>query len=391
MRILLVTPFLPYSLVPHAGGQEINQILRHISVRHEVYLVSRIEPEQLSYLDELRPLCKHIELHHFKTPSTKNPFRIPLIILSYIRLSRMANKIIQKNDFDIIQVEYVETGLAIRRKPGAAFVLDAHDVMFKPAMRRYKKSRTFLAKVVNFLKFKATIWAEGMTINKFDRVFTRSSLDREMLLKTYNYSGKVDVLPHPVSPSAISYNLEISRDPATLLFIGSMDRDVNVDSVLFINDKVLPLIQDKVQNLKFYIIGDKAPQKIKDLARRNPVIDVTGFVNDLLPYYQRATLVVTPLFIGGGIIVKNVEAMANGIPVITTAIGNEGIGAVHGRDLLVAETPDEFAKAIIELLESPAKMKTIGENGREFVEKHFHINAVFVTIDKIYSEIHEKI
>lgn len=390
MKVLLVTPFFPHSLIPHAGGKFVYEILKHIAARHDVCLVSRIEPSDMSRIKEIEPICLAIHLLKFKTPSFRNPFRAPLIILSYIRLSLKANSILKKNHFDVVQVEYTDTGLAIKRCSKASFILDAHDVISKPAMRRYKNSRSFFSKTINFLKWKITSMIEGIVIKKFDRVFTRSPQDREILYNTYCYAGKVDVIPHPISPPITSHNQSV-RDPATLLFVGSLDRDVNTEAVLFICHKIFPLIQDKVSNLKFYIVGDKAPQNIKNLAKENSAVKVTGFVEDLLPYYQEATCVVTPLFIGGGIIVKNIEAMAHSVPVITTPVGNEGICAVHGRDLLIAETPEEFAKAIIELFEEPEKMKAIGENGREFVEKHFNIDAVFDRIDKIYNELHEKI
>lgn len=391
MKVLLVTPFFPHAMIPHAGGKFVHEILKHIAVRHDVSIVSRIEPSDISRTGEVERLCSSIYLLTFKTPSPKNPFRALLIALSYIRLSLMANKIVNKGRFDAVQVEYVETGLAIKRSSKASFILDAHDVISKPAMRRYKSSRNLFLRAINFLNWKTTGLAEGMIIRKFDRVFTRSPQDRDFLNSTYHYEGRVDVVPHPVPLPDVSQGNGVSKDSPAILFVGSLDRDVNAEAVLFIYHKILPLIRDKVKNFKFYIVGDKAPQNIKNLAKENSAVKVTGFVEDLLPYYQEATCVVTPLFIGGGIIVKNMEAMAHSVPVITTPVGNEGICAVHGRDLLIAETPEEFANTILELLENPEKIKAIGENGREFVEKHFNIAAVFDRIDKIYNELHEKI
>jgi glycosyltransferase involved in cell wall biosynthesis len=391
MKVLLVTPFFPYAMIPHAGGRFVHELLKHIAAGHDVSLVSRIESSDLSRIEEIKPLCSSINLLQFKTPSQRNPFRVLLITISYIRLSLMANKIAAEKNFDVVQVEFIETGLAIKRSTKAFYVLDAHDVISKPAMRRYNNSRNFLLKALHFLNWKITGMIEETAINKFDRVFTRSPQDREVLCSAHNYQGKVDIVPHPINIPNLSLDKSVPGDPATILFVGSLDRDVNREAVLFTYHKILPLIKGKLRDLKYYIIGDKAPADIIKLANEDSAVRVTGFVEDLLPYYQRTTFVVTPLFIGGGIIVKNMEAMAHGVPVITTSIGNEGIGAVNGRDLLIAETPEEFANAIIELLKNPDKREAIGMNGREFIRKHFHMDAVFDNIDAIYDELHKKI
>jgi glycosyltransferase involved in cell wall biosynthesis len=225
---------------------------------------------------------------------------------------------------------------------------------------------------------------ERYILKKFNRVFTKSDQDKAILREVYNFPGDIDVIPFHIMPENVSVSGDIPRDPATLIFVGAMNRDVNIEAALFIYEKVIPLVRREIRDVRLCIIGNKPPEKLIELSLNDPFLKVTGYVDSLLPYYQRATVSVAPLFVGGGIITKNIEAMANEVPVITTAIGNEGIRAVPDRDLLIAETSEEFAQAILYLLKNPGKSREIGRRGREFAEKHFNQDAVFMKIDSIY-------
>lgn len=387
MKILIITPFFPYSKVPYAGGMIVYELLKYLSKTNEIHLLSRIEPYEVSYVDEIRSFCKTIELYQFKTPSSKNIFRIPLIVFSYLHLSRKANRIIKNNKFDLIQVEFSETALGIRKQSGAIFLLHAHDVLYKPALRRYKKAGNFIQRALNFLIWRITILAESFILKKFNRIFTKSLQDKEIVKGVYGFSGDVDVVPFSIMSANVAISADVSRDPATLIFVGAMNRDVNIEAVLFIYEKIIPLVRKEIPDVKFYIVGNAPPGKLKEIAERDPNVKLTGYVESLLPYYQRATVFVAPLFVGGGIITKNIEAMANEVPVVTTLIGNEGIKAVPDRDLLIAGNSREFADSILYLFRNPEKREEIGRRGREFAEKHFNKEKVYAKIDTIYKNI----
>jgi glycosyltransferase involved in cell wall biosynthesis len=384
MKIFMVTPFFPYSKVPYAGGMIVYELIKHLSKKYDIYLLSRIEPYELSHVDDIRPFCRTIELHEFKTPSHRSIIAQFLIVISYLRLAVKANRIIKKNAFDVIQIEFSETALGISRQQGTLFLLHAHDVLYKPALRRFRKTRNPVYRVLYFLIWHITMMTERYILKKFNRVFTKSDQDKAILREVYNFPGDIDVIPFHIMPEKVSVSGDIPRDPATLIFVGAMNRDVNIEAALFIYEKVIPLVRREIRDVRLCIIGNKPPEKLIQVSLNDPFLKVTGYVDSLLPYYQRATVFVAPLFVGGGIITKNIEAMANEVPVVTTAIGNEGIRAVPDRDLLMAETSEEFAQAILYLLKNPGKSREIGRRGREFAEKHFNQDAVFMKIDSIY-------
>ena len=116
-------------------------------------------------------------------------------------------------------------------------------------------------------------------------------------------------------------------------------------------------------------------------------VSVPGFVDDLDECYKRANVFVAPILVGGGIIVKILDAMAAGTPVVTTTYGNEGIGAVPGRDILIADDPESFADAVVRVLSDRGLEERLSLNGREFVRKHFTFEAAMKKLEAAYEKI----
>lgn len=383
MKILIITPFFPYSKVYHAGGKFTYEIIKALSQRHEIHLLSRIEPGQVVFANEMKKFCAHIELFSFKTPDTANIVSILRIIVSYLSLGLKANKLIKSETFDIIQAEHVETGLLIKTRD-IPTVLVAHDVITKPAKRRYRVSKGILRKTFNYLRWKVNTKVEKYITGKFDKIFTLSMQDKKILLET-NKNLSISVIPYPVTNAISTFGCK--REPNTLLFAGAMHRDVNIESVLYFHEKIWPHIRHEISDARFYIVGNKPDQRVKTLAKKDKDIVVTGFVEKLEPYYLKASVFVSPLFIGGGIIAKNLQAMALGLPVVTTSIGNEGIEATPDRDILIANDPDAFAEKVLLLLRDSQKWEEIAQNGKDFVIKNFSLDSVINAIEESYNEL----
>lgn len=195
----------------------------------------------------------------------------------------------------------------------------------------------------------------------------------------------ISVVPYPVTDvlPALGYK----REPNTLLFAGAMHRDVNIESVLYFHEKIWPVIRREIPDARFYIVGNKPDQRVKALAKKDKDVVVTGFVEKLEPYYLKASVFVSPLFIGGGIIAKNLQAMALSLPVVTTSIGNEGIEAVPEKDILIADDPNTFAEKVLLLLKDSQKWEEIAQNGKRFVLKNFGLESVVKKIEDSYEAL----
>ena len=381
MKLLIISPFFPHSKVCHAGGKFTYEIIKALSQRHQIHLLSRIEPDESVFVDEMKKFCAAIDLFFFKTPKNVDIVNVLCIAISYLSLGLMANKLIKRENFDLVHVEHMETGLFIKKIKTLPMVLVAHDVITKPAKRRFLAAEGMLNKIFFFLQWKVTTSVEKYITRKCDMIFTMSEQDKEILLRLYK-TLSTTVVGYPVLDiiPSIAYN----REPRTLLFAGAMHRDVNVQSALYFYRKVLPRIRREIPYLKFYIVGNNPDPRIKDLPSMDKDVVVTGFVEEMEPYYRKASVFVSPLFVGGGIIVKNLQAMAFGLPVVTTSIGNEGIEAVPDRDILVADDPEVFAEKVLLLLKNAQRWKEIAQNGRMFVMKRYGLESVVNLIESGY-------
>jgi glycosyltransferase involved in cell wall biosynthesis len=145
------------------------------------------------------------------------------------------------------------------------------------------------------------------------------------------------------------------------LFIGGFQHPPNIDAVLFFLKEIYPLVSERVRDAKFYIIGDKAPPEIVALA--NERIIVAGLQRDVRPFFDSVKLSVAPLRFGAGVKGKINQSMAFGVPVVATSVAVEGTELQHREEILVADEPEHFAQALIELYKSEELWNRLSENG----------------------------
>jgi len=383
MKILFVSLFLPQEKAYHAGGRYVFELLRSLSRHHEIHLATRLEAGEEPCLAGLAPLCAAI--HPFRYPGVprRNLSGSLRLIANYLAFSRFANRLVQSGDYDLVQVEWVETALLITRG-GTPMVLDAHDVISKPAQRAYQQARG-LARLPAFLKLMLVRGAERSIMARFQRIFTLSEFDRRFLLEL---SPGLPVVTVPI-PAGLDLKPELHpRQQHRLLFLASYRyRPVNVAAALYFYREVFPLVRLEVPEAHFVIAGFGPPPALTVLAERDPGVTVTGFVEDSDLWYKSAAVFVAPILTGGGIIVKVLDALAAGAPVVTTRFGNEGVGALDGRDLLVADSPRAFADAVLAVLRDRGLARSLSENGSRFVREHFGREALLARIEENYREL----
>jgi glycosyltransferase involved in cell wall biosynthesis len=160
----------------------------------------------------------------------------------------------------------------------------------------------------------------------------------------------------------------------------------NYDAALYFYHKIFPYIKQKCPDITFYVVGNHPLPKLKRLESNRDIV-VTGHVPETRPYFAQSAVFVSPLRGGSGIQVKNLEAMAMGVPVVTTSVGAAGIEAKVGHDLIVADEPKEFASKVIQLLDDLELRQQIGQNGRRLVEEKYNWPDVVGRLDKIYEQI----
>jgi GT2 family glycosyltransferase/glycosyltransferase involved in cell wall biosynthesis len=225
---------------------------------------------------------------------------------------------------------------------------------------------------------------EDYLIKEADETWVVSPIEQQMLRENWPHksiqlvSNIVDVTG-PVTPFALR------RD---WLFIGGFQHRPNIDAVLFFLQEIYPLVRDRLPDTKFYIIGDKAPPEIVTLA--NDRIIVAGLQRNVDSFFDSVRLSVSPLRFGAGIKGKINQSMAFGVPVVATSIAVEGMDLVDREHVLVADEPQEFARALIELYESEELWKRLSQNGISKTQELYSTDAAREKLEFLFSDRHLK-
>jgi len=193
----------------------------------------------------------------------------------------------------------------------------------------------------------------------------------------------LSVLPNGVDLDYFCPDTTVSRDPATLVVSGKMSYHANVTMVVNLVREVMPLVWEKRPDVKLEIVGKDPARNILAMAE-HPQIIVTGTVDDIRPYLQRATVSVAPVTYGAGIQNKVLEAMACGTPVVATPQAASALTAVDGRDLLVGNELSQIADLILKLINDSMLCKTIGENGYRYVTHQHNWSVIAEDLESYY-------
>lgn len=227
---------------------------------------------------------------------------------------------------------------------------------------------------------------EGHICQEFDHVLAVSEEDRAALVEAAGHSLDITVIPITVDTDEI---LPISRapDPNHILYLGTMYLPPNIDGVMWFIREVLPILRERRPNLIFDIVGARSLQELLESNKADTGINVTGYVKDITPYLGKAGMMIVPLRAGGGMRVKILETLAFNLPIVFTSLGYEGITLENSRHILIADTPAEFARATLQLLDNRALAGELGSNGRNLIETSYDYWVACRARDKVYTKI----
>jgi glycosyltransferase involved in cell wall biosynthesis len=224
---------------------------------------------------------------------------------------------------------------------------------------------------------------EADVCRRADRVVAVSEADREAI-HAIAPEVEITIVPNGVDlDEHIGYHGPV--EPFDLVFTGKMDFRPNVDAMLWFGQEVLPLILEHRPDVKLAIVGQRPHPRLAPL-RDVPGVTITGWVDDVRPYIAGATVYVAPLRVGGGTRLKLLQAMAMGTAVVATSLGAEGFPVVHSRDLLLADAADDFAQAVLTLLDDPEQRAQLGTAGRRFVESNYGWDALVPKLEALYDD-----
>jgi len=271
-------------------------------------------------------------------------------------------------------------------------IFDNHNAEYVLQQRAFETDvrhpRRWVAALYSLIQWKKLSRYEATICRLADQVVVVSEADRAALQQLV--SGlEVTVVPNGVDIEFYNDQLKsghcLDIGPRSLVFTGKMDFRPNVDAVLWFCQEVLPLVRGQMSDVRFYIVGQSPHRRVLRLAE-DPAVTVTGYVDDVRPYIAGASVYVVPLRIGGGTRLKLLEAMAMGRAIVSTSLGCEGFEELgSGRELSVADTPDEFAQQVIELLGDAPRRERRGQAARRFVEERYDWRLIVPRLEQVYA------
>lgn len=303
-------------------------------------------------------------------------------------MDRKIMMLLKRRKFDVIHLEslfmtpYLNT---IKRFSDAPVVLRSHNLEFviwekiaggtkNLARRTYLK---YLSKKLREYELSA--------LNAVDGIAAISEDDMRRFRKLGVKKPIVNI-PFGIDPSA--YTPPAKQPPLSFFHLGAMDWSPNLEGTLWFMDEVWPAIHAKYPKLKFYLAGRNMPDGLKEGLPQNVV--AVGEVEKATEFMNQHAVMCVPLLSGGGIRVKIIEGLALGKAVISTSLGAEGIDCEPGKNILVADTPEEWLRAVDQLMADSTLTKRLGEEGRRHVETHFDNTRIIQRLIEFYTSLAEK-
>ena len=219
-------------------------------------------------------------------------------------------------------------------------------------------------------------------IRQADETWVTSSVEQKLLQDKWPEKS-IQLVSNIVDIPGSSTPFELRQD---FLFIGGFQHTPNTDAVLFFLKKIYPIVKERLREAKFYIIGDKAPPEVVALAGENIVI--AGLQRDVSPFFESVRLSIAPLRFGAGVKGKINQSMAWGVPVVATSVAVEGMELTFGEDILVADEPDEFARALVTLYESPELWNRLSQNGIEKTRSLYSAEVARERLERLFNNQH---
>jgi|SRR5687768_2387422 len=279
-------------------------------------------------------------------------------------------ELVAKNDYDVIICDFLAPAVNLPRGLQCPVVLFQHNVEAAIWKRHYEVQKNTAKRIYLSWQWLKMQRFEGSICRRVDRVIAVSDADAETMQKDYRIE-KVYPIPTGVDVEFFRPNAAATPAPNSLVFTGSMDWLPNEDGINYFNDEILPLIKKSIPGVTLTIVGRNPSRKLLELAQRDSSIIVTGRVDDVRPYMERAAAYIVPLRIGGGTRLKIYEAMAMEKPTISTTVGAEGLPLRDGVELLLANDPRAFADAVLKVLTDANFAAQLSKNAAQLVRQNF--------------------
>lgn len=272
--------------------------------------------------------------------------------------------------FDLLVCDFLAPAVNGPAELTTPAVLFQHNVEAMIWKRHYEVQSNPVKKAYLYGQWQKMRRFEREMCSRFDSVIAVSADDREQIKHEYGAEAVFDV-PTGVDVEFFQPNNTVKLVPNSLVFTGSMDWLPNDDAIRYFMREIMPLIKSKVPGVKLTVVGRNPAPALVDLSKEDPSLIITGRVDDVRPYMEKAAAYIVPLRIGGGTRLKIFEAMAMEKAVVSTTVGAEGLPLTNGVELLLADEPETFAAEVVRVLADSAYANDLGQRAATVVRENF--------------------
>lgn len=405
MRILFLSQVIPFP--PDAGPKvRIYHVLQYLArAGHQItFIAFRRESDRPDGIDHLRTICHEVHTVLMKRSRPRNAYHLARSILtntpfligrdSVRAMQQLLLSLMASHTFDAIHADqlwmaqYALLTAQLKSANGdrPTTILDQHNAVYRIPERMAAGTGNPLARAFLQLESRKLARYEIDVCQRFDHVVWVTDEDRRALAAVANGQQPEvggTTIPITVDPEDKPV-ITRSRAARRVTFLGGLHWPPNADGIMWFMNEVWPDIRKAAPDARLTIIGKDPPPALTTQAGTDSV-EVTGYVEDPLPYLAETAAFIVPLHSGGGMRVKILDAWSWGLPVVSTTIGAEGLHYRHERNLLVADEPVGFSSAVQRLLTEPDVADCLAAAGRQTIEQHYDWRQVYQAWDQIYS------
>lgn len=389
MRILFVTPFVPSRQRPSPFNH-----IKLLSKNHRIVLVALFQTaHEAKILESLKPYCEsihpvHLGAHEAYLNCCRFLMSTVPLFAGYFHstaLRRKVEELASSNGFDLLHAQHIRAAGLVTHVNDLPKVFDSQDCMTMLMKRHWKRRPNFVKGLLYLTEWLKMQRYEAEVCRAFDKITVCSPVDQQFL-REMNAALDIDLLFNGADLEYFAPSGEQS-EACSLVFVGRLSYYPNRDALLYLYRDVLPLIRKRFPAVKLCVVGGGLPSNIEKVLKADPNVEMAGHVDDVRPFLRRATVSTAPMRLGAGTNFKIVEALAMGVPVVTTSQGCEGLAVVAGHDLVCADTRTAFAERVCELLDDASKRREFAAAGRRYVETYHSWEVIVSHLESIYAEV----
>jgi glycosyltransferase involved in cell wall biosynthesis len=400
-KILWLSHFVPY---PPKGGcfQRSYNLIKEISSKNDLYLIA-LKHKDSTHPDfdisiaksELGKLCREVIIIDISSSTSgtalyataiKSLFTTTPMSVNMFKSQEMheaIRRIKQKVNFQVVHFDTISMAEYIGDFSNVPMVMNHHGVESFMIKRRVENEPNFLNKMYLMIEGLKLERYEKKYCPRFDMNLAVSVLDKD-LMGSITGIDNIEVIENGVDIKYFSPPENLTNNK-NIIFAGRLDQYSNRESILYFCAKVWPIIKKQNPDIRFVIIGNNPPAKLAEIANKDKNIDLLGYVDDVRPHFATAMISVCPIKDGGGTRIKILDALAMGMPIVSTSIGCEGIDVTPGIDVFIADTPQEFADKVNSILTDICKRQSLSKNARKTAEDKYSWKVISEKLDHVYS------